>query len=753
MNLLKWFRKNNTKILAVVVIVIMFGFVGGSALRSFLQRGGSPLKKTVAYYLEDTKITRGDIQRARNELELLRALRADVLLRSLSEPLTGRTDLPSFFLGELLFSETLSSPALLGDIRELIRRNGYNISLKQLSDFYRGTVPNDIYWLLLTKEAELAGFRISNRDAGTFLAVAIQRVIQGTSYPEFIGSVIKTRGIPEEGILKVFGKLLAVRDYAELSCSGENITSQQIKHQISFVQETLNTDFVRFNSSIFAEDENEPSRQQIVSHFEKYRRFYSGEIGEDNPYAFGYKLPSRIQLEYLAVKLDDAVELVEAPTEQDAEDYYLNNKDRFTEKVPVDANNPDSETTEKTRSYPEVSNQILRHLLRQRKNMKAQEIIEEAVRLTEAGYEGVDVSDISEERYKQLAGDYSSAAAKMSTKHGIRIYTGTTGHLSATDMRQDAYLGKMYMKASVQSILGLTQLVFSVEELGDSELGPLGVQKPRMYENISPVRDMTNRIMGCIRIIDAEKEAVPDGVDVSFSKATLELGEGDAENVSEQENLYRVEEQVVEDLKQLGAMDFTRKKAGDFKRQIAKLGWDAAIDRFNELYGEADANESLDEAVLPEDEAESKKTFELITLKNLKRISNKDILSLEVQNRGDPAGQFSLIMARKEGELLDRLYSLIPSDSNSLDEVPYILEFKPDLSYYCIKNLFVNEVDRAGYQQLKALQSYREKVAQTQSLSAIHFNPGNILKRMNFRPVKEEEASDANSPAKAAWSP
>ncbi len=29
MNLVKWFRKNNKKVMAVVVIVLMIGFIGG----------------------------------------------------------------------------------------------------------------------------------------------------------------------------------------------------------------------------------------------------------------------------------------------------------------------------------------------------------------------------------------------------------------------------------------------------------------------------------------------------------------------------------------------------------------------------------------------------------------------------------------------------------------------------------------------------------------------------------------------------
>ena len=49
MHLVKWFRKNNTKVMAVVVVVLMVGFVGGTALTSLLQGSGG-MNKAVAHY-------------------------------------------------------------------------------------------------------------------------------------------------------------------------------------------------------------------------------------------------------------------------------------------------------------------------------------------------------------------------------------------------------------------------------------------------------------------------------------------------------------------------------------------------------------------------------------------------------------------------------------------------------------------------------------------------------------------------------
>ncbi len=129
MNLVKWFRKNNKKVMAVVVVVIMFGFIGGSALQSLSKRRiGS-----IARFAEKTQITDRDLMLARHELEILRMVRAEALLRS--------QDLHGVFLGELLFSDQRASPALINSIRQSIRTNNYRISEKQINDLYRHRPP------------------------------------------------------------------------------------------------------------------------------------------------------------------------------------------------------------------------------------------------------------------------------------------------------------------------------------------------------------------------------------------------------------------------------------------------------------------------------------------------------------------------------------------------------------------------------------------------------------------------------------
>ncbi|MHC4744982.1 MAG: hypothetical protein ACYS8Z_23955, partial [Planctomycetota bacterium] len=100
-----------------------------------------------------------------------------------------------------------------------------------------------------------------------------------------------------------------------------------------------------------------------------------------------------------------------------------------------------------------------------------------------------------------------------------------------------------------------------------------------------------------------------------------------------------------------------------------------------------------------------------------------------------------------EGQFTDRLYSLVPPDANTPDKLPTIVEFKPNMSYFCIKDLQVKRLWKEDYELTKPLSFYRQDFTQFQSLAPIHFNPANILKRMRFEfAEKAKESSDGNEP-------
>ena len=741
MNLVKWLRKNNKKIMAVVVIIIMFGFVGGSYLQQLAERR-TGRHKTIAYFLDNRKITNYDRAVGMRELETLKMLRANALLRMYATPGSQRTpDLQALLLGEILFSERGSSPVSSKYIKSLIRSKNYNISDKQVNDIYeRSTADNVYYWLLLRNESQLAGIRVSNRRAGRVLANATSLLFESLTYRELIEGIIRQQKLAEKEILKIFGELLAVLQYANMVCSSEDVTSSQVSHNVSWEEERIDVEFVRFDSSVFARTQEQPSQEKMAEHFEKYKILFAGDISRENPCGFGYKLPDRAQLEYVTVKLDDISAVVPEPNYDEVEEYHRAHRKEFFEYVPSDPNDANSPPTERLQSCAEVAETISELLRHKKINSKANTILQQVKTLTEAGLEDTEPENLSSEQFSQMVGDYRAAAEQASKEHKAKVYVGQTGLLSAADIDTDEYLRRLHVEGyghkppEFLNMVPLSKIVFSIDELGTSELGPFDTPKPRMYENIGPLKDPLRQIMVIMRVIEAKKASTPESINQTYNKNTLKL---DQDEDQASEDVYSVKEKVAEDMKKLAAMDTTKAETKEFIKQIVMDGWEDAIDKFNKLHrpDKQDENEP--------------NVFTLQEATGLTRISSKNMAAWTAQYQGSPVGYLLVNEGKIRAELVDRLYSLVPPDSNSLKTVPFILEFEPHLSCYCLKSLTVKRVNRDEYEAMKLFQFFNEDIVQSQNLAAVHFNPENILKRMHFRFAKEAEPKDANTPTES----
>jgi len=736
MNLVKWLRKYNTKIMAVVVILIMIAFVLGTLIQQ-LSRGPQYASNTFAYFDDNKRITHDDLAAAQQELGILQELRADFLLRNITLPMLRTPDLKALMLGELLFSERRMSPEMVRNIKQLIASNEYRISSRQIDDFYAESVAGkDVLWLLLSREAQQAGIKVPDKEAGSLLAKVLPQLFKGATYSHVIGSIVNRQGIPEEKVLAIFAKLLAVINYADAICSSEDVTGSQVMLNTSFDQETMNVEFIKFDSSVFAKQQSQPSDEKITEQFNKYKNSFAGSISPDNPCGFGYKLPDVVGLEYMAVKLEDVSKIVPPPTQEEAEDFYQKYKDQFVEQVPSDPNDPNSPATERTKSYVEMAGGILKQLEQNKINAKAEKILQEARMLTEAGLEKADIelAKLSSEQFSKLAGDYKTAAEQVSEKYKIKVYTGKTGLLSATDIRSDKDLSMLFVSGhNRSSVVSLSQVVFAIDEIGISKLGPFDIAKPRMYENIGPFNDATGRLTALIRVVEAQKACEPNSLDVSFSSKTISLDSNEPET---ENGVYSVKEKVAEDLKKVAAMETTKTNAQEFIKQIAKDGWEDAVKKFNERYQPADHKK--------QDEPNA---FKLQDLKDLKRFSNARLETFALQTADSPTARFSIDVTKKTRQLIDQLYSLVPQDGNTLVSVPAVMEFLPDMSCYVIKNISINRIDQSEYEKIKAAEVYKEDIVQSQSMSAVHFNPENILNRMNYKPVVQKQ-TDANAPAR-----
>jgi len=761
MSLVRWFRKNNTKVMAVVVIVIMFGFIGGGTLLQQLSRRSTGLHKTIAYFGDNRKITGNDLSNARRELDILRALQADALLRN--------QDLRGILLGELLFAEQRTSPALLNHIKQTIRTYQYRISDKQINDIYRRSVPSSIYWMLLKQEAKTAGITVSHEQAGELLGKVLPQLYNGRKYSQIIASLMNQYGLPEGRLLEIFSELLAVMQYAQIICSNEDITSSQISQAVAFERESINAELVEFESAVFTSDIVKPETWRQKEHFDKYKNFVPSNVSNENPYGFGYKLPDRVQFEYIAVRLDDIAPLISEPTNQEKEDYYNRNRlsaaSGFTEQVPSDPNDPNSAMTDRTKSYAEVIDVITKQLVKNKINSEANRVLQEAKTLTDPVLEDIDTdsSKLTTEKLKEKAGDYKTTAEQLSKKNNIRIYAGQTGLLRSEDMQNNEYLARLYLEGYGQTPVSLAQIVFAVNDLTSSELGPFDVARPLMYQNIGPLKDLlgspwagltdtSGQIMALVRVIKTAKAAEPQGIDQTFSTKSPSF----EPDKKDEEDVYSVREKVTEDLKKLAAMETAKNKAEEFITLAAKDGWDKTIDKFNELYGKKTAKDPNDPdaaEISPSgvpmtiEEEKLAEPFKLQNLPGMRRISKAALKTMAAQSAGNPAAPLFLNGRRKQQRFVEKLYSLVPKDSNSVKTLPLVVEFKPDMSYYCIKNLSVKRVSLEDYEKIKGMTLQREDYVQSETMVAVHLHPENILKRMNFKPAKTDEPEDEDADA------
>ncbi len=738
MNLMKWLRKNNKKLMAIVVIVLMIAFIGGSSFQ-MLFRGSGGAKRAIAYYGRNHKINHYDRMAADQELEILGALGSDSIARSFG--------MEGLLLSELVFRSNREA-AVVDMARQTIQRNRYRISDKQLSEMFDvHRVPGDMFWILLTEEAQAAGIRKSNEEVGKLLEGVIPQLFKA-SYAQVIPSIMNKFNAPEERILTTFGKLLAVLQYAQIISSTQNVTTSQIKHMASGESESLNAEIVQLKASYFANKNEMPPEQTVVAQFEKYKANYPGAVSETNPFGFGYRLPDRVQFDYITLKLPDVASIAKPVTEEEAEQYYQQNRERqFTQKVPTDPNDPNSPQTAQVKSYAEVADTIRSQLQRQRVLTKAEQILQEARNAADVNLPATaEGKEPTAEQRREKAGDYEKIAAKLGQTHKIPIYSGRTGLLSAMNMQGDKYLRRMFITTYGYTPVPLTQVLFSTKELGEHATILLSMPVATMYVSFGPVRDpmsasaldWTGQIMMIARVVAVEKNAPPENVKIAYSTKTLGLGD----KPDPKSERFSVEEQVVNDVKALAAWDTTKSKAEEFMALATKDGWDKAVAQFNTLYGKQAKADPNDPNV-----------FRVDNQVGLQRLSKADQQVLAAQISNSPASQIVLDQATNEGMFVDRLRALIPDKSDAPAQMPVLVEFKPNQSYYVLKSLTLQRLTQEEFQKMKGALVRREEYSQVESLMAVHFNPESIIKRMNFRFAETEDqaaAGETKQPSKEA---
>jgi hypothetical protein len=125
-----------------------------------------------------------------------------------------------------------------------------------------------------------------------------------------------------------------------------------------------------------------------------------------------------------------------------------------------------------------------------------------------------------------------------------------------------------------------------------------------------------------------------------------------------------------------------------------------------------------------------------------------EIETLAARSEGNPMARVVIDRTKRESMLVDKLYALVPEDSNTLAKPGTIVEYKPGMCYYCLESMTIHRLYQEGFDMAKASEVVRDEFVDSQALAVIHYNPKNIVKRMNYVQLQDrQEASEPNTAA------
>ena len=320
---------------------------------------------------------------------------------------------------------------------------------------------------------------------------------------------MEQQGVAQDTIIRAFADLLTVLEYSRLATQNEDVTLNQLKYETMRQQQSLDVNAVQFEAARLTKKAAEPDNAAIQKHFETYRTFAQNDANEQNPYGFGYRQPARVQLEWMLVELSDVTKQIQTPTAEQTEEFYQKNQKQFTKQVLSDPNDPNSPKIAMPLSYAEVAGQIYKQLLDTKVAERAENILITARDAADANLTMANFENLTSEQMAELAGDYKAAAESAGKKFGITLYTGKTGLVTAKDLGENEVLGRLMMTGQGRMPTPLVMIVFAVDELKASKLGPFAPAKPRMYESIGPFKDYMQQMVGLVRVSGAQKAIRP----------------------------------------------------------------------------------------------------------------------------------------------------------------------------------------------------------------------------------------------------
>lgn len=201
----------------------------------------------------------------------------------------------------------------------ILGRFGLSIPLSPDSDSHA------LDYYLLTQEAQAAGLHVSNEEV-------IAQLRRGGLTDEMLQRLVPLApGRSYDDIYATIGRGLAVLRLLSLQNTANFESLPRKERMYRDTTQQAVADLSLINSRAFLHLVPEPTEEQLVAFFEECKGRNEGHTDEE--LVFGYKLPDRVQVEYLTCDPEAVAQSIMV-REDDVRDFYEDHKPRYTRPVP-----------------------------------------------------------------------------------------------------------------------------------------------------------------------------------------------------------------------------------------------------------------------------------------------------------------------------------------------------------------------------------------------------------------------------------
>ena len=740
MSVMRWFRKNNKKLLVGIVFVLMLAF-GLPNIPYWGQRDQGD-EIVVTYRPTAGKLaelTGRDYSQARTEIDALTRLRLNDIQVNM---LPGLQDvgMPAILSTHMLL---LGEDPRMVHIRRVVRQQWQDqiatgdwpqadavreqllAAVNSMTGAQPGNVP--VYYLVLAEEARQAGIRPANAEVEAFLTQLRQ------AFGISMGDLVKMSGMPTQTRLAAAVRnYMAIIRYADSIGRVLNVSENELKRALrhSIEREYVKGEYVQFPASAYMAAQQEPNLDDLQTFFEKYKTCHQDEVTDDNPFGLGYRLEDRVQAEYLQVSLADARAVVEADLaamdllDQEAriEQEWQEDRPQYLERLKQQRER--QQGAEEPRQWtPEELKDLERQarLQWERGEVWQQRLARErAEQVLRSALEAARRQEVQAEPGAQPV-DLSRLAERFSTE-AVPVIYGRTPHLGQESMQSYKGWGRAYPQAGPGGrASSLPETLFAAAPLRDRPADRLEERATEMYELVGPVvaQSWAGGDVFLVRIVAVDKARVPNSLADDGRAGPQE----DTDQPIENSELFR---QVEQDWKRMGAYELARQRAQAFVQQVRQTGWEQAIDDHNAQVKDWDPNSPEAQPIM----------LQAQTLDSQHdRLEQMEQMAMQSGTNEWAQQQMDQIMS-----LLSRAADL----ANSGEELPATVERQEQFAIIVFGEAQTIVPGTQDYVRRRPL-IVQELSAQSRMWAMVlHFSPEQIEQRtgLNWTPEAHEDASE-----------